>query len=172
MQLKQNREYRNRWKEAVHRMGHEMWKKTECKCEFTKLTVPKTQRISRNTDTPQITQQWYYGNRRKSNSGQVETEYTRNQKYGYVKWSAVEIKPPTPWILISGSMTAPPPVLSPSRILQTPRSHCAFIRATKNSGRFSEMFFEFFVFLICVTWNCIRQDEPQWILRPAQQASP
>jgi hypothetical protein len=38
----------------------------------------------------------------------------------------VEIRTPTHWILITCSMTAPPPVLSPSIILPSSSSHCDF----------------------------------------------
>ena len=50
----------------------------------------------------------------------------------FVKRSLVENQNPTHCRLISRSMTAPPPVLSPSSILPSTSSRCAVTTARKN----------------------------------------
>jgi hypothetical protein len=54
---------------------------------------------------------------------QVGIEYTCGQLRMYIKESPAEIKIPTHWNQIGRSMTAPPPVLSPSSILPPPSFH-------------------------------------------------
>ena len=57
-----------------------------------------------------------------------------DQVYEEMELSPVEIRISTHWILIAYSMTAPPPMLSPSSILPSSSSHCAFVPTRKNSG--------------------------------------
>jgi len=52
-----------------------------------------------------------------------------------------KIQPLTPRNIIGRSMTALPPVLSPSSILPPPSSHCVSIPAKKNPACLSEMLF-------------------------------
>jgi len=47
------------------------------------------------------------------------------------KSSPSEIQTPAPWKVIGYSITAQPPVLSPSSVLPPLSSHCSFIPATK-----------------------------------------
>jgi hypothetical protein len=61
---------------------------------------------------------------RKSNFAQLAVEYIRG--------SAIDIQTPAQWYFLGRNMTAPQPVLSPSNILTSPSSHCAFISARKN----------------------------------------
>jgi hypothetical protein len=57
-------------------------------------------------------------------------------------------KLPAHWNLIGDSMTAPPPLLSPSNILQPHSSHCAFNPLRENPERISKMLlFDFFLLL-------------------------
>jgi hypothetical protein len=65
---------------------------------------------------------------------QVDTEFTCVQTYVRIG-SPAEILTQTHWKLIGRSMTAPPPVLSPSSILLPPTSHSNIIPAWKNSVR-------------------------------------
>jgi hypothetical protein len=51
-----------------------------------------------------------------------------------VQGSPVEIQTPTHYNLIGRSMSAQPPVYSPSSILPPSSSHCAFIPARKKLG--------------------------------------
>ena len=44
----------------------------------------------------------------------------------YIQVGPADIRTPTPWNLIGLTMTAPPPVLSPSSILPSPSSHNVF----------------------------------------------
>jgi len=57
----------------------------------------------------------------------------------YIKGSIVEIQTPTHCNLIARSLTAPPPLLSPSSILPSPSFHCTFIPAWKNSAPFKSV---------------------------------
>jgi hypothetical protein len=61
------------------------------------------------------------------------------QIYMYTKGSLVETPAPTNWNLIDRSMTAPPPVLSPSSILPPRSSHRALIPANKTLARVSKI---------------------------------
>ena len=54
--------------------------------------------------------------------------YVWSAMYVYARESSLNA---TRWILIGRSMTAPPPVLSPSSILPQPSSHCAVTPTTK-----------------------------------------
>jgi hypothetical protein len=56
-----------------------------------------------------------------------------------------EMKTPTHWNLIGRSMTAPPPLLSPSSILLPLSPFCACSAARKNSLRVSKMLFILFI---------------------------
>ena len=69
----------------------------------------------------------------------------------YIPDSPVEIQTTIHWNLIVRSMTAAPPVLSPSSNLPPPSSHCAFIPARKILRRLSKRFFLIFNFFL----NCI-----------------
>ena len=67
-----------------------------------------------------------------------------SQIYMYVQGSPVEVQTPKQWKLISHSMIAPPPALSPSSILPRMSSHWAFQHG-KHWARFSKMLFYYFV---------------------------
>ena len=54
-------------------------------------------------------------------------EYKRGQLCVYIKGSLVDIQTTKHWSLIGCSITASPPVLSPSSILRPASSPCAFI---------------------------------------------
>jgi hypothetical protein len=63
----------------------------------------------------------------------------------YTRDIPVEIKTPADWNLIGRSMTAPPPVLSPSSISAPPSSYCAFIPGREKSPLVLKMLlFKFF----------------------------
>jgi len=68
-------------------------------------------------------------------------EYTHGQIDVFIDNGPAEIQTPTHWNPIGHSLTALPPVLSPSSILTLPWSLCAFMVARRNSARF-------FLFLI------------------------
>jgi hypothetical protein len=65
-----------------------------------------------------------------------------------IKGSPVEIHIPKEWNLIGSSVTAPPPVLSPSRILPEYSPHCAFISSRRNYGRFKKLLFQVFLLFL------------------------
>jgi hypothetical protein len=92
------------------------------------------------TDSPRLTQ--YFP----EDSAQIGFEYTLGQIDVFIDSGPDEIQTPTHWNPIGHSMTAPPPVLSPSSILTLPWSLCAFMPARKNSARF-KFFFKFFACL-------------------------
>jgi hypothetical protein len=60
--------------------------------------------------------------------------YTYDQICEETEMSPVEIRIPTHWTLIACSMTVPPLMLSPSTILPSSSSHCAFIPTGKKIG--------------------------------------
>jgi hypothetical protein len=60
-----------------------------------------------------------------------------------VKGRPVATQLPTHWNLISRSMTAPPPVLSPNSILLPPSSHFDFIPARKNMALVAKGYLNF-----------------------------
>jgi hypothetical protein len=68
----------------------------------------------------------------------------------YIQGGPVEIQTVAHWNLTGRSMTAPPPVSSPSSILPPPLSHHALILARKNQARVSKsvIFHEVLFFLI------------------------
>jgi hypothetical protein len=63
-----------------------------------------------------------------------------------VQSSPVEIRTPTQRNLIDHSMTAPLPVLTPSSVLPSPSSPCAYIPATKNLAFQKLNYFSFFTY--------------------------
>jgi hypothetical protein len=69
------------------------------------------------------------------------------------KGSPVEIQTPTQWNLIDRSVTAPPPVLSPSSIPPPRWSHCACIAEGKIRHAFQNDIISIFspFFLNCVS---------------------
>ena len=78
----------------------------------------------------------------------------------YIRGSLVEIQTPTYWNPIGRSMTALPPLLSPSSILP-PSSHWVFVPARKTATRVSKKCYVIFIFycaslksrnLNCVSW--------------------
>ena len=70
--------------------------------------------------------------------------------YVLVQACPADIQTPAHWNLIGRSITAAPPVLSPSSNLPPPLSHCAFIPARKYLVRVSKIFKCFDFFLNCV----------------------
>jgi hypothetical protein len=85
---------------------------------------------------------------RQSNFVQVRTVYSCSLLCMCIQSSPVKTRTPTQSNLIGRSMTAPPPVLSPSSILPPPSPPCAFIPATKNLMCVSKtLLFQFFTFL-------------------------
>jgi len=80
---------------------------------------------------------------------QVGTAYAYGQLYLYIHGSPAEIQTPTPWKLIGRSVTALPPLLSPSSILSRPLIHGAFFPTRKNSSY--TLLFEsiLFIYLFC-----------------------
>ena len=77
--------------------------------------------------------------RRESNFTQVGIEYTYGLLHVPKEGSPAEIQTPTHWKLIGHSMTAPPPVLSPSITLPPPSCHCAFTPAKNNSAHLKKV---------------------------------
>jgi hypothetical protein len=116
--------------------------------------------------------------------GPVHLELSR--LYYIYKAGQLKSKPPTRWSLIGRSMTAPPPVLSPSIIVPPLPSHWAFTAGRNNSARVEKCHFSV-CFFDCVTGNCVsrglavitnsftfslltldnRRSTPVHILRPA-----
>jgi hypothetical protein len=85
----------------------------------------------------------------KSNFVQVKILYICGQLCTYTQRSPPEIQAQTHWNLISPSMTAPPPVLSPSSILLPPLSYCAFVPTRKYSACISKtLLFQFLVHIL------------------------
>jgi len=68
------------------------------------------------------------------NFAPVRIQYRCGQLYMYTVGSPVKNQIPTQWNMIDFSMTAQPLVLSPSSILLSPSSHCAFTPASKKFG--------------------------------------
>jgi hypothetical protein len=91
-------------------------------------------------------------------SGASRTECTVRM-VNYIYGNLVEIQTPTYWSSIGRSMTAPPPLLSPSSVLQ-PSSHCVFVPARKTATRVKKKYCYLIFIFYCAslksrTFNCV-----------------
>jgi hypothetical protein len=71
----------------------------------------------------------------------TECEYSQLCVYVYIKGSPAEIQTPTHWNLTGRSITAPPPVLSPSRILRPSSFPCSFIPIQEKIRRATQKYY-------------------------------
>ena len=71
--------------------------------------------------------------------------WSTNAYFTYTQGTLTEIQTPAHGNLIDHSVTAPPPVLSPSSILPPTSSRCDFIPGRKNFASVSKMLFHFFI---------------------------
>ena len=87
-----------------------------------------------NTDIPRLTHESRSGRR----SASQLNGYACGQMYVHTARNTIEVQTQTPAQrnLIGRIMTAPPPVSSPSSILQPSSSHCALIFTRENTASF------------------------------------
>jgi hypothetical protein len=86
---------------------------------------------------------------------ELSVHLVNNGAHVNIHRSPVETQTPKHCDLLSSSMTTTSPVLSPSSILLSPSSHCAFIPARKNSALVQKFYhFSFFTLLkLCKLGN-------------------
>ena len=114
----------------------------------------------RSTDTAKLNARvTFRKGRRKSNFAQVGTDYTWTCIYKTVQLISKLL---TPWKMIGRSVTAPQPVLSPSSILPSTPSHCAFIAEIKTRRAFRKCYFLFITENLRASGS-VRTSEPHFI---------